>query len=89
MFWASGALSKHDCMPGNKQKQAQDRNTHFETASLPVAKILRPVPRQAPTKRKACSGKLFVLGGFGRLSGVVWPHHPGKIFRAMFSQFLS
>ena len=31
------------------KKQAQDRKTHFETVSLPVAKILSPVARQAPT----------------------------------------
>ena len=41
-----------------KQKQPQDRKTVFETLSLPVAKILSPVARQAPTKRatsrKAC-----------------------------------
>ena len=33
-----------------KQKQSQDRKTIFETLSLPVAKILSPVVRQAPTK---------------------------------------
>ena len=33
-------------------KQAQNRKTHFETVSLPVAKILSPVARQAPTKYK-------------------------------------
>ena len=33
-----------------KQKQPQDRETDFETLSLPVAKILSPVARQAPTK---------------------------------------
>ena len=33
-----------------KQKQPQDRKTVFETLSLPVAKILSPVVRQAPTK---------------------------------------
>ena len=32
------------------QKRAQDRKTHFETVWLPVAKILSPVARQAPTK---------------------------------------
>ena len=50
MFWASGALSIHDCMPEIKQKQPQDRKTIFEILSLPVAKILSPVARQAPTK---------------------------------------
>ena len=34
-----------------EQKQAQDRKTHFETVSLPVAQVLSPVARQAPTKR--------------------------------------
>ena len=37
-------------MPEVKQKQPQDRKTVFETLSLPVAKILSPVARQAPTK---------------------------------------
>ena len=37
-------------MPEIKQKQPQDRKTIFETLSLPVAKILSPVARQAPTK---------------------------------------
>ena len=36
--------------PEIKQKQPQDRKTSFETLSLPVAKILSPVARQAPTK---------------------------------------
>ena len=36
--------------PEIKQKQAQDRKTHFETVSLPVAKILSLVARHAPTK---------------------------------------
>ena len=35
--------------PEIKQKQPQDRKTVFETLSLPVAKILSPVARQAPT----------------------------------------
>ena len=35
-----------------KQKQAQDRKTHFETMLLPVAKVLSPVSRQVPTKFK-------------------------------------
>ena len=38
-----------------KQKQPQDRKTIFETLSLPVAKILLPVARQAPTKCSTCS----------------------------------
>ena len=38
-------------------KQAQDHKTHFETMSLPVAKILSPVARQAPTKTKESPGK--------------------------------
>ena len=50
LFWAPGALSIHDCMPENKQKQPQNRKTISETLSLPVAKILSPVARQAPTK---------------------------------------
>ena len=33
-----------------KQRQPQDRKTVFETLSLPVAEILSPVARQAPTK---------------------------------------
>ena len=33
-----------------KQRQPQDRKTVFETPSLPVAKILSPVARLAPTK---------------------------------------
>ena len=33
-----------------KQKQAQDRDKHFEAVSLPVAKILSPVARHAPTE---------------------------------------
>ena len=49
-FWASGALSNHVCMPEIKQKQPQSRKTVSETLSLPVAKILSPVARQAPTK---------------------------------------
>ena len=40
------------CTPEIKQKQPQDRKTIFETLSLPVAKILSPVARQAPTKSK-------------------------------------
>ena len=35
-----------------KQKQLQDRKPVFETLSLPVAKILSPVARQAPTKAR-------------------------------------
>ena len=38
--------------PEIKQKQPQDGITIFETLSLPVAKILSPVARQAPTKPK-------------------------------------
>ena len=37
--------------PEIKQKQPQDRKTIFETLSVPVAKILSPVARKAPTKR--------------------------------------
>ena len=36
--------------PEIKQKHPQDRKSIFETLSLPVAKILPHVPRQAPTK---------------------------------------
>ena len=50
MFWASGALSIHDRMPEIKQQQSQDRKAVLETLSLPVAKLLSPVARQAPTK---------------------------------------
>ena len=50
LSWVSGSLSIHDCMSKVKQKQPQDRKTIFETLSLPVAKILSPVARQAPTK---------------------------------------
>ena len=38
--------------PEVEEKQAQDRKTIFETLSLPVAKILSPVARQAPTKER-------------------------------------
>ena len=41
--------------PDIKQKQPQNRKTLFETLSLPVAKILSPVARQAPTKFGALS----------------------------------
>ena len=37
-------------MPEIKQKQPQDRKTILETLSLPVAKVLSPLARQAPTK---------------------------------------
>ena len=50
MFWASGALI---VCPEIKQKQEQDRKTHFETVSLPVAETLSAVARQAPTKGAA------------------------------------
>ena len=36
--------------PEIEQKQPHDRNTISETLSRPVAKILSPVARQAPTK---------------------------------------
>ena len=36
--------------PEIKQEQPQDCKTFFEILSLPVAKILSPVERQAPTK---------------------------------------
>ena len=55
LLWASGVLAIHDCMPEIKQKQPQDRKTIFETLSLPVAKILSPVARQAPTKHLIAS----------------------------------
>ena len=59
MFWASGALLNHDCMPEIKQKQLRDRKTIFKTLSLPVAKILSPVARQAPTKKHCeCNWKM-------------------------------
>ena len=60
MFWASGALSNLILCPEIKQKQAQDRKAHFETMSLPVAKILSPVVRQAPTKSRS-QGQKFTL----------------------------
>ena len=41
--------------PEIKQKQPRDRKTSFETLSLPVAKILSPVARQAPTKPTSIS----------------------------------
>ena len=49
-FGRLGPFSIHDCMPEITQKQPQDRKTIFETLSLPVAKILSLVARQAPTK---------------------------------------
>ena len=42
-------ISVPDVCPEIKQKQSRDRKTIFETPSLPVAKILSPVARQAPT----------------------------------------
>ena len=36
--------------PETVQKKTQDRKTHFETVSLPVAEILPPVLRQAATR---------------------------------------
>ena len=45
--------------PEIKQKQPQDRKTIFETLSLPVAKILSPVTRQAPTKGVAYMRRTF------------------------------
>ena len=47
-----------------KQAQAQDRKTHFETVSLPVAKILSPVARQAPTKVRVFKVVLPQLQGW-------------------------
>ena len=47
-FW--GPFKPMIVCPDIKQKQARDRKTHFEALSLPVAKILSPVARQAPTK---------------------------------------
>ena len=47
--------------PEMKQEQPQDRKTISETLSLPVAKILSPVARQAPTKSlmiAACWGHI-------------------------------
>ena len=52
LSWASGALSNHAIVcTETKLKRPQDRKTAFETLLLPVAKILSPVARQAPTKR--------------------------------------
>ena len=54
--------------PQIKQKQPQDRKTIFATLSLPVAKILSPVARQAPTKcpqeESPLSGWLQTFWGF-------------------------
>ena len=55
-----------------KQKQPQDRKTIFETLSLPVAKILSPVARQAPTKCGVPSGPLFVTRKAPPPSEFVW-----------------
>ena len=38
--------------PETKQKQPQDHKTHFETISLPFAKIVSPVARCATTKKE-------------------------------------
>ena len=43
--------------PEIKQKHSQDRKTHFQTVSLPVAKDLSPVARQAPTKLRFVRNK--------------------------------
>ena len=55
--------------PKNKQQQAQDRKTQFETMSLPVAEILSRVARRAPTNFDphpfpGQSQKLFMFIGF-------------------------
>ena len=47
--------------PELKQKQPKDRKTSFETLSLPVAKILSPVARQAPTKELPAAGHCAFL----------------------------
>ena len=47
MFWASGAFSNHDCLPWIKQKQPIGSQNNFW--DIPVAKILSPVARQAPS----------------------------------------
>ena len=46
-----GFLGPMIVCPEIKQKQPQDRKTSFETPSLPVAKIVSPVARQAPSKK--------------------------------------
>ena len=43
------------CALKSSKKQPQDRKAIFETLSLPVAKILSPVAKQAPTKRTPSS----------------------------------
>ena len=53
--------------PAIKQKQAQDRKTHFKRVSLPVAKIRSPATRQMPIKlnqktREGCGCPKFVAG---------------------------
>ena len=51
---------------------SQDRKTHFETTSLPVAKILSPVTRQAPTKSRESPHGSSQMGAW--LKATLWPH---------------
>ena len=62
-------------MPEVKQKQPQERKTVFETLSLPVAKILSPVARQAPTKFRTKE----VSKWMGYLVCFFSPHPPCEI----------
>ena len=82
LFWASGALPIHDCMPEKSSKNSpQDRKTIFETLSLPVARILSPVVRQAPTKfllwcnflsLRACRSSALKFSWFWEILREIW-----------------
>ena len=85
LFWASGALSIHDCMPEDKQKQPQNRKTIFETLSLPVAKILSPVARQAPTPC-ACALKGSPSTFSEAISKNNLARHPKNLFGLLFQE---
>ena len=50
MFWASGALSNHDCMYWDQAKTATGSQNNFWDTIASCRKILSPVARQAPTK---------------------------------------
>ena len=56
--------------PEIKQKQPRDPKTSFETLSVPDAKILSPVARQAPTKclvRRLATNTLSTIRDFRAL----------------------
>ena len=63
--------------PEIKQKQPQERKTILERLSLPVAKILSPVARQAPTK---LSGPLKGPGNTAEM-GVMEQRDASKAYR--------